>query len=73
MRQRRRNALTLLAERGMWLPGAHGLSVLIETQKGENTYRQLFDTGPDSRSIVRNIEALKVQVGDIERVILSHW
>lgn len=33
----------------------------------------LFDTGPDSRSIIRNIEALKIPVERIERIVLSHW
>lgn len=33
----------------------------------------LFDTGPDSRSLVRNIDSLKVPCLDIERVVISHW
>lgn len=33
----------------------------------------LFDTGPDSKSIIRNIISMKVPVLSIERVILSHW
>lgn len=33
----------------------------------------LFDTGPDSQSLVRNITAMQVPVHRIERVITSHW
>ncbi|KAI0644381.1 beta-lactamase-like protein [Trametes meyenii] len=54
--------------------GAHGFSALIETEvKGSDPYFTLFDTGPDSRSIVRNIEALKLPVERVTRIILSHW
>lgn len=41
--------------------------------EGSEPYLTLFDTGPDSRAIIRNIEALQVPVERIERVILSHW
>ena len=40
---------------------------------GAEPHYTLFDTGPDSRSIIRNIEALKPPVERIERIILSHW
>lgn len=40
---------------------------------GEDPYLTLFDTGPDSRSLIRNIEAMQVPVHLIERIILSHW
>jgi len=55
--------------------GAHGFSALIETKvKGSaRSYLTLFDTGPDSRSLVRNINAMQVPISDIDRVILSHW
>ncbi|KAI0633902.1 beta-lactamase-like protein [Trametes polyzona] len=54
--------------------GAHGFSALIETEvEGSKPYFTLFDTGPDSRSIIRNIEALRVPVERIERIVLSHW
>ena len=33
----------------------------------------LFDTGPDSLSLVRNIRALQTPIERIERVIISHW
>ncbi|KZV62976.1 metallo-beta-lactamase protein [Peniophora sp. CONT] len=55
--------------------GAHGLSVLIETSDPESgfVHRTLFDTGPDSQSIARNLKALQVDPSSISRVILSHW
>ncbi|KAI6032946.1 metallo-beta-lactamase protein [Pisolithus orientalis] len=55
--------------------GAHGFSALIETQRGDDEERHLtlFDTGPDSKSIVRNVMAMQVPVDQIERVVLSHW
>lgn len=33
----------------------------------------LFDTGPDSLSLVRNIRALQVPITKIDRVVTSHW
>lgn len=33
----------------------------------------LFDTGPDSRSIIRNIASLNIHTPSIDRVIISHW
>ncbi|KAI0745019.1 beta-lactamase-like protein [Earliella scabrosa] len=54
--------------------GAHGFSALIETEvEGSEPHTTLFDTGPDSRSIIRNIEALKIPAERIERIVLSHW
>ncbi|KAI6046070.1 hypothetical protein EDC04DRAFT_2631840 [Pisolithus marmoratus] len=46
-----------------------------ETQRNDDDERHLtlFDTGPDSRSIVRNVMAMQVPVDQVGRVILSHW
>ena len=33
----------------------------------------LFDTGPESKSIARNIAAMHIPVERVERIILSHW
>ena len=41
--------------------------------EGEESYLTLFDTGPDSQSLVRNIKAMQVPIERIERVIISHW
>ncbi|KAI0743339.1 beta-lactamase-like protein [Daedaleopsis nitida] len=54
--------------------GAHGLSALIETEvDGAEPHLTLFDTGPDSRAIIRNVDALEVPAGRVERIVLSHW
>ncbi|KAH9911837.1 beta-lactamase-like protein [Fomitopsis serialis] len=54
--------------------GAHGFSALIETQiEGEAAHFTLFDTGPDSRAIARNVAALQVDTHKVERIVLSHW
>ncbi|KAF9512180.1 hypothetical protein BS47DRAFT_1345805 [Hydnum rufescens UP504] len=53
--------------------GAHGLAFLITTQIGEETHTILFDAGPESKSIERNLKALKVETTSIERIVLSHW
>ncbi|THH32304.1 hypothetical protein EUX98_g1875 [Antrodiella citrinella] len=56
------------------LSGAHGFSALIETEvKGSEPELTLFDTGPESLSIARNIAAMHVPVERISRIILSHW
>ncbi|CAL1707439.1 unnamed protein product [Somion occarium] len=53
---------------------AHGFSALIETQiEGSDPHLVLFDTGPDSRSIARNVVSMKVPIERVERVIISHW
>lgn len=46
-----------------------------ETQaEGETeSHFTLFDTGPESRSISRNIASLRIPVERISRVVLSHW
>jgi len=47
---------------------------LDETEaEGSKPCFTLFDTGPDSRSLVRNIRSLNVPISEIERVIISHW
>ncbi|KAI0029437.1 beta-lactamase-like protein [Vararia minispora EC-137] len=55
--------------------GAHGLSVLIETEDPDTgvLHRTLFDAGPDSRSITRNLVALAVDPASVSRAVLSHW
>ncbi|KAL6307863.1 beta-lactamase-like protein [Sparassis latifolia] len=54
--------------------GAHGFSALIETQlEGSPPHLTLFDTGPDSRAIARNLDSLQIPIERVERVILSHW
>lgn len=53
--------------------GAHGLSFLITTTHNGETHSILFDAGPDTKSIARNLKALKTDTSSIERIVLSHW
>lgn len=48
--------------------------MLQETQiEGLEPHTVLFDTGPDSKSLIRNIQSMQTNVTVIERVIISHW
>ncbi|KAF4599774.1 hypothetical protein EYR40_006875 [Pleurotus pulmonarius] len=54
--------------------GAHGFAVLIETEgKDKRRHYTLFDTGPDTSSLVRNLKSMHVPVHKIDRVVVSHW
>lgn len=57
--------------------GAHGFSALIETGVASTDKTEkhtiLFDSGPDSKSIARNLASLHIPLLSIERVVLSHW
>jgi hypothetical protein len=52
-------------------PGAHGLSFLITTTLSGDSHTILFDAGPESKSIARNLKALKINTKAIERIVLS--
>jgi len=54
---------------------AHGFSALIETHEITDTTPRftLFDTGPESKSLSRNLTGLGTPIGPIERVVISHW
>ncbi|CAE6435963.1 unnamed protein product [Rhizoctonia solani] len=43
------------------------------TEASSEIHRVLFDTGPESKSITRNLAALRTPVESIERILLSHW
>jgi len=53
--------------------GAHGLSLLITTRCWNETHYTLFDTGPESLTIERNLASLNVDMSKVERIVLSHW
>lgn len=55
--------------------GAHGFSAYIETKaEGESeSHYTLFDAGPESKSITRNVAALNIPVERVSRIVLSHW
>jgi len=50
---------------------SHKQETHVASEKKENW--TLFDTGPDSQSLVRNIKGLKIPFREIERVVTSHW
>ncbi|WVQ64928.1 uncharacterized protein L199_003098 [Kwoniella botswanensis] len=53
--------------------GAHGLSILIKTTISDQTHTVLFDSGPDPHSIERNIKSMKLDLTQLEGIVLSHW
>lgn len=44
---------------------------MITTTLNNETHTILFDAGPESKSIARNLKALKTDVSTIERIVLS--
>ena len=68
--------LTFLVENSIFkskLLAEHGLSVLCEgtTSRGTN-FKYLFDTGPSRTGILNNINELKVDLKDLDAIIISH-
>lgn len=55
---------TLLAE--------HGLSLLIDTWAGETRYRTLLDTGYNPGTVIHNMQALDLDAGNIDALVISH-
>lgn len=51
--------------------GAHGLSLLITTEVGDEKHTFIFDCGPESKSIDRNVKALEVDLTSVEAIALS--
>jgi 7,8-dihydropterin-6-yl-methyl-4-(beta-D-ribofuranosyl)aminobenzene 5'-phosphate synthase len=51
---------------------AHGLSCLITVHRGDEKRTLLFDTGPDADVFARNVRLLKLDLGQIESIVLSH-
>ncbi len=52
--------------------GAHGLSLLITTFKGDKRHTILFDAGPEGEVFKRNVRKLNARIEDAEAVVLSH-
>lgn len=52
--------------------GAHGLSLLITASQGAVKQSLLFDAGPEGDVFKRNVTKLKVNLGEIGAVVLSH-
>ena len=55
---------TLLAE--------HGLSLLLKLFKGTESHSLLMDTGRTSEGLLHNLETLKIDISEVEAVVLSH-
>jgi len=57
--------------RKVW--GSWGLSMLLEFEDAKNVKRKvLFDTGGDKKVFLHNIEALEVDITDINSIVVSH-
>lgn len=50
----------------------HGFSVLISVKRGEQSGTVLFDTGLNPRNFLYNVDALEIDVAEIQTIILSH-
>ncbi len=50
----------------------HGFSAFISTQRGTKQGTVLFDTGVSRKGILWNIDALEIQLTDIQAIVLSH-
>ena len=50
----------------------HGFSALIQVKRGEKSGTVLFDTGVTRKGILNNIDALDIDVKNIQAIVLSH-
>jgi 7,8-dihydropterin-6-yl-methyl-4-(beta-D-ribofuranosyl)aminobenzene 5'-phosphate synthase len=50
----------------------HGFSVLIKVKQGDKEGQVLFDAGVSRRGLLYNIDALEIDLTDIQAIILSH-
>ena len=51
--------------------GAHGLSLLVTTEIDNEKHTFMFDCGPESKSIDRNVKALGVDLTQVDAIALS--
>jgi 7,8-dihydropterin-6-yl-methyl-4-(beta-D-ribofuranosyl)aminobenzene 5'-phosphate synthase len=52
--------------------GEHGLAILIKIFGDEKTHNFLFDTGGLKSTIINNAKVFKINLRDIDKLILSH-
>jgi 7,8-dihydropterin-6-yl-methyl-4-(beta-D-ribofuranosyl)aminobenzene 5'-phosphate synthase len=53
--------------------GQWGLSILLEIVDGNGDSRKMiFDTGINKRALLHNVRSLKIDLGDVDAVVLSH-
>lgn len=50
----------------------HGFSVLVDVRQGEKRGVVLFDTGVSRKGILYNMDAMEINAGDIQAIVLSH-
>jgi 7,8-dihydropterin-6-yl-methyl-4-(beta-D-ribofuranosyl)aminobenzene 5'-phosphate synthase len=50
----------------------HGFSALIDVRQADKRARVLFDTGVSRKGVLYNMDAIEINVADIEAIILSH-
>ena len=55
------------------LTTGYGLSIYLEPRVGGKNYHILFDTGPSYEILHRNAELLGVDLGKIDRIVISHF
>ena len=56
-----------------FLLGQWGLSFLLEFSDAQNRRRKIiFDTGKDKRALLQNIKLLKINLSEVDCVVLSH-
>jgi 7,8-dihydropterin-6-yl-methyl-4-(beta-D-ribofuranosyl)aminobenzene 5'-phosphate synthase len=54
------------------LRAQHGLSLLVKIDLGGSTFTILFDTGPSEEAFLHNVEAMKVDLKEVDLIFLSH-
>ena len=57
---------------GRTLFAEHGLSLLIQVTSAEKVHTILMDAGASESALVSNAEILKVNLDDIEEIVISH-
>jgi 7,8-dihydropterin-6-yl-methyl-4-(beta-D-ribofuranosyl)aminobenzene 5'-phosphate synthase len=50
----------------------HGFSVLIRVKRGDKEGQVLFDAGVSRRGILYNLDALEINLNEVQAIILSH-
>jgi 7,8-dihydropterin-6-yl-methyl-4-(beta-D-ribofuranosyl)aminobenzene 5'-phosphate synthase len=54
------------------LSGEHGLAMSIEVLEGDTTHLFLFDTGGPLSTAIKNSKQLKINLHEVEKLVLSH-
>ena len=54
------------------LKSKHGLSFFIQAKINDDKVTLLMDTGPSADALLHNVEAMKVNLEDVDAIVLSH-